>query len=283
MREQIVAIYTPESSLASPGKMIRDMFRDLNASRELSWCLASRDLHAQYRKAFFGFFWVLVLPLANTVTWIFLSFSGVVFVGETNLPYPAYAFSGTMLWAIFIDAVNAPLLGTMSSQNILAKINFPREAIVISGVYQTLFNSAIKGGLLLISLPFFGIAFGWHLLLFPFALLSLIIVGTTIGLLITPVGLLYTDVGKGMAVLMQFLMYLSPTIFAMPSEGCAATLFLLNPVTPVIVTARDWLAGSAPEYLGHFLVVNAVSLLLLLLVWVVYRLAMPILIERMSA
>jgi lipopolysaccharide transport system permease protein len=283
MRENIVAIYTPESSLASPAKMICDMLRDLHASRELSWRLASRDLRAQYRKAFFGFFWVLILPFANAVTWIFLSFSGVVLVGETNLPYPAYAFSGTMLWAIFIDAVNAPLQGTMASQNMLAKINFPREAIVISGVYQTLCNSAIKGGLLLVSLPFFGIALGWHLLLFPFGLLSLIIVGTTIGLLITPVGLLYTDVGKGMPVLMQFLMYLSPTIFAMPREGGAATLFLLNPITPVIVTARDWLAGSAPEYLGYFLAVNAVALLLLLVVWVVYRLAMPILIERMSA
>jgi lipopolysaccharide transport system permease protein len=34
---------------------------------------------------------------------------------------------------------------------------------------------------------------------------------------------------------------------------------------------------------GPFLAVNAVALGLLLVVWVAYRLAMPILIERMSA
>ena len=38
-----------------------------------------------------------------------------------------------------------------------------------------------------------------------------------------------------------------------------------------------------PELLGAFVVVNLLTLGLLLLVWVVYRLAMPILIEQMSA
>ena len=43
----------------------------------------------------------------------------------------------------------------------------------------------------------------------------------------------------------------------------------LNPLTPLILNARAWFTGQPPE--------------LLLLVWMVYRLAMPILIERMSA
>jgi lipopolysaccharide transport system permease protein len=86
-----------------------------------------------------------------------------------------------------------------------------------------------------------------------------------------------------MPLLMQFLMYLTPVVFAMPKEGIAATLFTLNPLTPVILTARDWLTGGTPEFLGYFLAVNVAAILLLLVVWVVYRMAMPILIERMSA
>lgn len=278
-----VTIYTPDSSLTRPAKMMRDMFRDLLAARELSWRLAVRDLSAQYRQAFFGFAWALILPLANTAAWIFLSSSGVVSVGETSLHYPLYVFVGTMLWAIFMDAVNAPLQGVTASKMMLAKINFPREAIVISGVYQTLFNAAIKIGLLLMVLLLAGINPGWGLLLFPFGLLSLMLAGTFIGLLITPVGVLYTDVGKAVPLLMQFLMYLTPVVFAMPREGVAATLFAVNPLTPLIMTARDWLTGGSPEFIGYFLAVNAVATLLLLAVWIVYRLAMPILIERMSA
>ncbi len=82
---------------------------------------------------------------------------------------------------------------------------------------------------------------------------------------------------------MQFLMYVTPVVFPMPKEGWAATLFAVNPLTPVLVTARDWLTGQTPESLGYFLLVNLATVSLLLAVWIVYRLAMPILIERMSA
>ena len=278
-----VTVYTPDSSLARPATMLRDMLRDLAASRELAWRLAVRDISAQYRQTALGLLWALILPLANTLTWVFLSASGVVKISETALPYPVYVFTGTMLWAVLMDAVNAPLQQTTAAKAMLAKLNFPREALVVSGIYQTLFNAGIKLALLLAVMPLMGVALGWHLLLFPIGLLGLLLVGTAIGLLITPVGVLYTDVGKGLPLLMQFLMYLTPVVFAMPKDGAAATLFSLNPLTPVILTARDWLTGTPPEHLLGFGLVCMLAALLLLGVWIVFRLAMPILIERMSA
>ena len=258
------------------------MFRDLFASRELAWRLAVRDIRARYRQTFLGILWAFFLPLANTVTWVFLSRAGIVSVGETALPYPAYVFIGTMLWAILMDAMNAPLEQTNAARPMLAKLNFPREALVLSGIYQTLFNAGIKVPLLIGALVILGVNPGWNVLLFPLGILSLVLVGTALGLLITPVGMLYTDVGHALPLLMQFLMYASPVVFPMPREGWAATLFKINPLTPLILTTRGWLAGSA-EFAGYFLAVNAVALALLLVVWVAYRLAMPILIERMSA
>jgi len=283
MNRPAITVYTPDSSLTSPAAMLRDMFRDLHAGRQLAWRLAVRDIRAQYRQAFLGILWAFILPLANTVTWIFLNKAGIISVGETDIPYPLYVFTGAMLWAVLIDSINAPLAQTNSARAMLAKLNFPREALIVSGIYQTLFNTAIKIGLLLAAVTIMGINPGWGLLLFPLAIVSLLLVGTAIGLLITPVGMLYTDVGRGLQLLMQFLMYLSPVVFPMPKDGWAATLFQWNPLTPVIVTARDWLTGVAPAMLPQFLLVNAAALLLLLVVWVVYRLAMPILIERMSA
>ena len=72
---------------------------------------------------------------------------------------------------------------------------------------------------------------------------------------------------------MQFLMYLTPVIFAMPKDGLPTTLFQLNPLTPLILTARDWLTGFTPEHLGYFVVVNIISIALLFMFWVVFRLA----------
>ncbi|MBK7955626.1 MAG: ABC transporter permease, partial [Candidatus Accumulibacter sp.] len=148
-------------------------------------------------------------------------------------------------------------------------------------IYQTLFNAGIKLGVLLVALPFLGVDFGWRLLLAPLGILSLILIGTAVGLLITPIGLLYTDIGKGMPLFLQFLMYLTPVVFTIPKDG-AATLFSLNPLTPVILTCRNWLTGGVSEFLLQFLATNGIAFLLLLVVWPIYRLAMPILIERMS-
>ena len=123
----------------------------------------------------------------------------------------------------------------------------------------------------------------WGLLLFPFAVLALIVAGTAVGLLVTPIGLLYRDVGKGLPLLMQFLMYLSPVVFPMPPGGIAARVFEGNPMTPLIGAGRDWLTGGTTANVSTFILVNLAFLLLLLAVGIVYRLAMPILIERLGS
>ncbi len=281
--ENNFTIYTPESSLRDPVNLLRDMFRDLFAGRELAWRLAVRDVSAQYRQTALGLLWAFILPLANAVTWIFLNGSGIVKISTTSLPYPVYVFSGTMLWAIFMDAVNAPLQQTTNAKQMLAKINFPREALVVSGIYQTIFNGMIKIVLLLVVLAIFGIYPGWSMVWFPFGVLSLILAGTALGLLLTPVGMLYTDIGKSLPLLMQFLMYLTPVVFPMPQSGLAALIYRLNPLTPLIMSARGWLTGAPSDFFGYYLLVNCLVLILLLMVWVIYRAAMPILIERMSA
>jgi lipopolysaccharide transport system permease protein len=278
-----ITVYTPESSIRHPARLIQDMFRDLIAGRELAWQLAVRDIRAQYRQTALGLLWAFILPLSQAFIWIFLSKANIVTIKNTTLPYTVYVFTGTMIWAIFIDSVNAPLHQTIAAKQMLAKINFPKEALVVSGIYQTLFNSTIKIVLLLSVLMIFKINPGWTLIWFPFGILSLILAGTSLGLLLTPVGVLYTDIGKSLPLLMQFLMYLAPVVFPIPARGWAAVIFKLNPLTPLILTTRDWLTGFSPEYLGYFLLVNSFTIALLLIVWIIYRSAMPILIERMSA
>ncbi len=283
MHKPSVTIYTSHSLVTNPCVMLAQMFRDLARSRDLGWRLALRDIQAQYRQAYLGIIWAFIAPLSTTVTWLFLNGTGIVSVGQTDLPYPVYIITGTILWSIMIDAMNAPLQQTNAARDMLAKLNFPREGILLSGIYQVLFNSGIKILILISALLLLGITPSWSLLLFPLGIFSLILVGTVIGLLITPIGMLYTDIGRAIPLIMNFVMYLTPVVFPMPKEGWIATLFQLNPMTPIILTSRDWLTGFTPDYLVYFLVVNAVALFLLMLAWSAYRLAMPILIERMSS
>ncbi len=275
--------YTPESPLAHPGKLWQEMVQDLWAGRELAWRLAVRDISAQYRQSVLGVLWALIIPLANTAVWLFLSASKVVQVGATPVPYPVFVFTGTLLWSILIDALNAPLQQVNANKALLAKINFPREALILSGIYQTLFNAAIKLGILLLVLPFLGVHPGWGGLLIPLGLFSLVLSGTAVGLLITPLGVLYGDIGRAIPLITQFLMYLSPVVFPLATSGWSAQLMRLNHLTPLILNARAWFTGQPPQLLVEWGLAVGGSAILLLLVWMVYRLAMPILIERMSA
>jgi lipopolysaccharide transport system permease protein len=263
--------------------MVAEMWSDLLQGRELAWRLAVRDISAMYRQSFLGILWAFIVPLVGTVTWIFLKGSGIVSLGTTDIPYPVYVFSGTMLWSIFMDSLVAPLNQTTNAKAMLSKINFPRESLILSGIYQILFNSAIKVAMILAALIFMGVYPGWSLLLFPFAVLSLILAGITIGLFLTPIGLLYTDIGKGIPLGMQFVMFVTPVVFPIPKSGWVAQVFYLNPMTPIMMTARSWLTATPDGFLHSFLYVNAVLVVLLFLFWIVYRVTMPVLIERMSA
>jgi len=278
-----VTVYTPDSSMANPFRMAKAMFADLWAGRELAWRLAVRDISAQYRRSFLGILWALILPLANTLVWLFLNGSGIVKLQGTPIPYPVYVFTGTMLWSVFMASISAPMQQCAGNSGMLAKLNFPKEALVVSGIYKNLFDAAIKVALMLCVLPVFHVNPGWGLALFPVGVASLILAGTAIGLALTPIGMLYSDIGKGLPLVMQFFMYVTPVVFAIPKTGKLAKLFLANPTTPLILNARDWLTGQPPEMLGYFAVVNAAALVLLFTAWIGYRLCMPILVERLSA
>ena len=149
-------------------------------------------------------------------------------------------------------SISAPMQQNAANSGMLAKLNFPKEALVLSGIYKTLFDALIKVALMLCILPVFHVRPGWGLALFPLGVASLVLAGTAIGLALTPIGMLYADIGKALPLVLQFFMYVTPVVFAIPETGRLVKVFLLNPVTPLILNARDWLTGQPPRNAGVF-------------------------------
>ncbi|MEX0997828.1 MAG: ABC transporter permease [Flavobacteriaceae bacterium] len=274
-------IYQKENNLHI-GKLFRESIKDIYSSRFLARQLAVRDIKAQYRQSYFGILWAFITPLATAMVWIVLNGTGTVRLSDTGIPYPLYVFCGTLLWSIITEAINSPMASTNSARGILSKINFPKEALIISGIYKLLFNTSIKVILLLIFVFVFGVGIHWSLLLFPFAILGGLLIGTTIGLFITPLGMLYKDIGKIISFGMQFLMYATPVVYAIPKEGLMKTLMEWNPLTPIILTGRDLAVGTSPEYLTYFLIVMACCIPLFFVALILYRVSIPVLVERLS-
>ena len=75
---------------------------------------------------------------------------------------------------------------------------------------------------------------------------------------------------------------ITPVAYAEPRGGAFATLVQLNPATPMITTVRNLMIGAPLEHLVGFAIVTVISLIGVFLAWVVYRLALPYIIERMG-
>jgi hypothetical protein len=152
------------------------------------------------------------------------------------------------------------MASTNAARGIISKINFPKEALVLSGIYKLLFNSSFKVLLLVVFIFAFGVGFHWSLLLLPLVLVMAVVFGTSLGLLITPIGLLYSDVSRLISMGLSLFMYVTPVVYGIPKTGIMKTIMTYNPFTPFILTIRDVAVGSSPEFLKYFIILLLVIL-----------------------
>jgi len=120
------------------------------------------------------------------------------------------------------------------------------------------------------------------LLFFPVAMGSLLLTGFAIGLALTPLAGLYGDVGRGIPIIAQFWMLLTPVVYPARTEGLAGWLATWNPISPLITTARECLTAQPLTLLPAFWIVTTCAAIATFLGLVLYRLAMPHLIVRMG-
>ena len=278
-----VAVYSPESQLRTPGLLLRSMWRDLQASRELAWRLFVRDISARYRQSLLGVFWAFLPPIITGLVFIILQSKKVVNFGETDIPYPVFVLVGTTLWQLFTEGLNAPLKSVQLAKPMLAKINFPREALIVSAFYDVLFNLLIKSVILVGIFLYFGVQATWGLLLAPLAIVMIILLGMTIGLLLTPLGMLYTDVASGLTVITQLWFFVTPVVYPPPQTFPYSLVSTINPVSPLLIGARDLATKGALANTEAFLIVSGLTFAGIFFAWLIYRAAAPIIIERMSA
>lgn len=277
-------VYTPESRLRHPIKLFKEMWQDLLASRELAWQLMVRDISAQYRQSFLGIFWAVIPPIVTALVFTLASKNRLVNIGTTDLPYPAYVVFSMTLWQTFVEALNGPVQAVTNAKQMLARINFPREALIIAKVGEVIFNFGIKLILIVGLFLWFRISVSWTVILAPVALIHLIILGTFFGTLLAPLGAMYNDISKGLTVVIGLWLFLTPVVYPAPrGGGLAAVIVQINPVTPLLVTTRELATTGALSNPEGFWVASLFAIGGLLVAWLIYRLAMPFVIERMSS
>ena len=276
-------VYRPESRIRHPLQLFREMGRDLLASRELAWRLLVRDISAQYRQSLLGICWAFIPPIITAAGLTLAKNNGIVNIGNTELPYVAYVMFSMSLWQTFVEALNGPIQAVTAAKAMLAKINFPREALIVAKLGEVFFNFGIKLILIVGLFIWFKIPVTWSLILAPVALIHLILLGTFVGLMLAPMGALYQDVTKGLTLITGFWLFLTPVLFPLPTNGVFGSIVRLNPVTPLLVTTRELATTGLISDPQGFWIASLIAIIGLLLAWIIYRLAMPFVIERISS
>lgn len=123
----------------------------------------------------------------------------------------------------------------------------------------------------------------WSVILAPVALIHLVMLGICFGLLLAPLGVLYNDILKSLTYITSFWLFLTPVVYPLPNGGGLATLVQLNPVTPLLVTTRELATTGVVSNPFGFWLVSFIAGVGLLFGWLVYRLAMPFVVERVSS
>ena len=134
-----IRIYEPHKQLKQGIKIWKEMFQELFDYRELIWRLFARDISAKYKQSLLGNAWSLILPFVTIGTFMYLNHAGILHIQQTSMPYPLYALIGLSVWQIFATGLNSGANSLIGAGDLVTKINFPREVLVIASMAQSVF------------------------------------------------------------------------------------------------------------------------------------------------
>ena len=281
-KSEKIVIYSSKNPLRNPIELFTDLFSSIKASRELTWSLTIRDVTSKYRQTILGYFWAIFPPVLTSLLFIFLQKSSIINISSNlNVPYPVFIFSGSILWLLFTDSLNAPLRILQSNKSMLAKINFPREALLLSAFLQVMLDFFIRYVILLVVVFYFNYTLSWGILFYPILSVLICLFGMVLGIFLIPVGMLYSDITSAIPIVTQLWFFITPVIYDISLSSSTSIFFKLNPITYLFVAVRNtFLYGNFIQYLPILIVYFSILLIALFIAWITYKITLPLLIER---
>ncbi len=254
-----ITTYEPDNSLKKGYlSVFGEIFREIRENRWLTYQLFKRDFSATYKQSFFGIFWALIMPVISMGTFIVLKQSGLFSVGEINVPYPIYAVLGLAFWQLFSSGLISSSSSLIKAGSMITQINFSKKSLVFAAAGQSILSFAIQFILVIILFLFYGIAPSIAIALVPLIIIPLLLLTLGLGLILSILNGVVRDVGNVLGLLMTFLMFLTPVLYAKPRMGILTNITKYNPLYYLISGSRDLvLTGAVSEPSGFLISVVA--------------------------
>lgn len=266
--DQFQTIITPKN------RLLELHLGELWRYRDLVLLFVRRTFVSQYKQTVLGPAWAVIQPLLTTVVFT-LVFGNIAGLAADGVPSFVFYLSATVLWTYFSNCLSQTANTFVSNSSVMGKVYFPRIVMPVSTVISGLIMLAIQYAFLLIFVIWYWI----HgdvipnllVLMTPLLVLQLAMLSLGCGIIISALTTKYRDLAMLVSFGLQLWMYATPVAYDMfklapfAPEGNWHTLYMLNPVTPIVNVFRYGYLGIGMIEWRYYAIGWGVTVLILLL------------------
>ena len=227
------------SAQVSVGARISEIWR----SRELLVNLVRTEIKVKYKNSALGLVWSMISP-AMTLAIFWLVFGFILKNGIPN--FVIFLFSGLLFWNFFQGGVQSATGVIVGRAGIVKKVAFPREILAISSMGTSAVFLFFQTIVLILFMAVLQTAPDWSLLplLIP-ALLATTVLGVAFGIALSAWNVHLRDMQHLIEVVMTAWFWACPIVYSFWNTVHKTLgpkhltfLYLLNPMTPIILTSQ---------------------------------------------
>ncbi|MGB0641224.1 MAG: ABC transporter permease [Myxococcota bacterium] len=211
--------------------------------RRLMWAFVLKDLRHRYTGSTIGFFWTVITPLLElmTYTFVFHVLIGVKFHpagGWSN--YALFLFGGMVTWMAFAEGVTRATRSITEHAHLIKKLNFPAIVLPAHLIVSAVLNQCIRLGVLCGAAMVLGHGLSWHLLLVPLVVVVQTALVLGIGLLLATMNVYFRDTGHWLQSVLLLGMFVTPIFYPANVYPVRFKLLLqLNPIAHLVGVVQE--------------------------------------------
>ncbi len=241
----------------------------INDYRELVAILVISDLKVRYKNSVIGFAWSMLNPLFIMLI-LLVVFSNFMRFDVEN--YALFLLLGLVLWRFFANGTNSAMSSITGRANLVKKVYFPREVLVLSSVLSRLVSAILELFVFFVLFMFLYGKMHWTLLLLPLLILLQCILIFGLGLGLAGLYVFYRDCSQIWEILLQGGFFLTPIFYPVsivPEKYLQ--YYMLNPMAMLLEMTKDIVMRGVVPPLQEFIALAAMCLLVLSLGYAIFK------------
>lgn len=217
--------------------------------RYLLLLLVWRDVKGRYKQALFGFTWAILTPTFQALVF-WLVFGALFKIPTGNIPYLPLVFSGFIFWNFFSQSVSSAVLSVTGNSNLVTKIAFPKEILVLASILGRIPDLMASLTVLIVIFVSYNINLSIHILwMIPILIIEMIL-ALAVGMLFASINVYFRDITAIVPILLMAWLFLTPVIYPLESVPAQFQIYAkLNPMTGILENLRSsLLTQKSPEF-----------------------------------